>query len=219
LFDPAFALRRRIALTCLAACIGLPASAHEAPRVRVPGSPPGITLPPTAEPLPPPPAWDGVAYRRGVVSAAHPLAAQAGSDVLARGGNAIDAAAAVQFVLNVVEPQFTGIGGGGFLLIHLARQNRTVAIDGRETAPLAATPTQFQLSGVSPADRFNITSTTGLAVGVPGTLAAWDLALRRYGTRPLAEVLSPAIQRQRPHTSATGNRRAVPPGWRCAEGR
>jgi gamma-glutamyltranspeptidase/glutathione hydrolase len=188
------------ALTALTACIGFPATAQEArghaPGVplRTPGTPPGVTLPPSTEPVPAAPAWDGVAYRRGVVSASHPLAAQAGAEVLERGGNAVDAAAAVQFVLNVVEPQFTGIGGGGFLMIHLAHQNRTVAIDGRETAPAAATPTQFQLSGVAPADRFNIASTTGLAVGVPGALAAWDLALRRFGTRSMGDVMAPAIR-------------------------
>jgi gamma-glutamyltranspeptidase / glutathione hydrolase len=176
------------------ACVVLPAAAHEERAARTPGTPPGIVLPPTSEQVPPLPAWDGVAYRRGVVTAAHPLAAQAGADVLARGGNAVDAAAAVQFVLNVVEPQFTGIGGGGFLMIHLARHNRTVAIDGRETAPMAATPAQFQFSGLAPADRFAITSTTGLSVGVPGALAAWDLALRRFGTRRLADVMAPAIE-------------------------
>jgi gamma-glutamyltranspeptidase / glutathione hydrolase len=194
LIDSRLTTQQRWAAACMAALLVLPAVAQEERSVRTPGAPPGIVLPPTTEQVPPPPAWDGVAYRRGVVAAAHPLAAQAGADVLARGGNAVDAAAAVQFVLNVVEPQFTGIGGGGFVLIHLARHNRTVAIDGRETAPLAATPAQFQLSGVTPAERFAITSTTGLSVGVPGALAAWDLALRRFGTRRLADVMAPAIQ-------------------------
>jgi gamma-glutamyltranspeptidase / glutathione hydrolase len=88
-------------------------------------------LPPTLEVVQPTPPWDDQAYKGGVVSVPHPLAAQAGADVLARGGNAIDAAAAIQFVLNVVEPQFSGIGGGGFMLIHLAEKEKTFAIDGR----------------------------------------------------------------------------------------
>jgi gamma-glutamyltranspeptidase / glutathione hydrolase len=162
--------------------------------VRTPGTPPGIVLPPTSETVPPPPAWDGVAFKRGVVSVSHPLAAAAGAEMLAKGGNAIDAAAAIQFVLNVVEPQFSGIGGGGFMMIHLAKQRRTFAVDGRETAPAAATPTQFVLSGVTPATRFTVASTSGLAVGVPGTLAAVDHALRQWGTMRLRETLQPAIR-------------------------
>jgi len=158
------------------------------------GLPPGITLPPTTDVVPPPPAWDGVAFKHGVVSVSHPLAAQAGADVLARGGNAIDAAAAIQFMLNVVEPQFSGIGGGGFYMVHLARQNKTFAIDAREKAPAAATPTQFVLTDVPAAQRFVIASTSGLAVGVPGTLAAVDTALRHWGTTRLADALAPAIR-------------------------
>ena len=158
------------------------------------GLPPGLTLPPTTEVVPPAPPWDGQAYKGGVVSVSHPLAAQAGADMLARGGNAIDAAAAIQFVLNVVEPQFSGIGGGGFMMIHLAKKDKTFAIDGREKAPAAATPTQFVLTGVLPAQRFTIASTSGLAVGVPGTLAAVDAALRSWGTISLSESLQPAIR-------------------------
>lgn len=175
----------------LAAAIAVPAFAHD--RLPSIGTPPGIVLPPTSETVPPAPAWDGQAYKGGVVSVSHPLAAQAGADVLARGGNAIDAAAAIQFMLNVVEPQFSGIGGGGFMMVHLARHNRTFAIDAREKAPAAATPTQFVLTDVAPAARFTIASTSGLAVGVPGTLAAVDTALKRWGTIRLAEAIAPAI--------------------------
>ena len=177
-----------LAFAALAATLSPPAPAHEP--IRTPGTPPGIALPasPVAQP------WDGVAYRGGVVSVSHPLAAQAGADVLARGGNAIDAAAAIQFMLNVVEPQFSGIGGGGFMMVHLARHNRTFAIDAREKAPAAATPTQFVLTDVPAAQRFTIASTSGLAVGVPGTLAAVDAALRHFGTIRLSEAIEPAAK-------------------------
>ena len=181
----------RLALALLAA--GATAPGHAGPPQHTPGTPPGIVLPPTSETVPPPPDWDGVAFRHGVVSVSHPLAAQAGADVLRRGGNAVDAAAAIQFMLNVVEPQFSGIGGGGFMMVHLAH-GRTFAIDGREKAPAAATPTQFVLTDVPAAQRFAIASTSGLAVGVPGTLAAVDTALRRWGTIGLAEALAPAIR-------------------------
>jgi gamma-glutamyltranspeptidase / glutathione hydrolase len=172
----------------------LPFTALAREPVKSLGLPPGITLAPTSEAVPPAPPWDGQAYKGGVVSVSHPLAAQAGADVLARGGNAIDAAAAIQFVLNVVEPQFSGIGGGGFMMVHLAKKEKTFAIDGREKAPAAATPTQFVLTGVLPANRFTIASTSGLAVGVPGTLAAVDAALKSWGTISLSESLQPAIR-------------------------
>jgi gamma-glutamyltranspeptidase / glutathione hydrolase len=138
-------------------------------------------------------AHAGTGFRQGVVSVSHPLAAQAGARVLEQGGNAIDAAAAVQFVLNVVEPQFSGIGGGGFMMVHLARHDQTFAIDGRERAPAAASPRMFLFSGVPAANLFGLASTSGISVGVPGTLAVLDTALKRYGTISLAQALQPAI--------------------------
>jgi gamma-glutamyltranspeptidase / glutathione hydrolase len=182
------------ALAITIATIAATPTAWAKPPFKTPGTPPGITLPPTTEAVPPPPAWEGVAFKGGVVSVSHPLAAKAGADVLANGGNAIDAAAAIQFVLNVVEPQFSGIGGGGFMMVHLAKHRETFAIDGREKAPAAATPTQFVLTGVAPAQRFTIASTTGLAVGVPGTVAVIDTALQRWGTTTLSSALQPAIK-------------------------
>jgi gamma-glutamyltranspeptidase / glutathione hydrolase len=182
-----------LGLSAVALAALLSVSAHAREPVRSLGLPPGVTLPTTTETVPPAPPWDGQAFKGGVVSVSHPLAAKAGADVLARGGNAVDAAAAIQFVLNVVEPQFSGIGGGGFMMIHLAHRNKTFAIDGREKAPAAATPTQFVLSGVTPAQRFTLASTSGLAVGVPGTLAAVDAALRNWGTIKLSEAVQPAI--------------------------
>lgn len=136
----------------------------------------------------------GRAGRLGVVSVSHPLAAEAGALMLERGGNAIDAAAAIQFALNVVEPQFSGIGGGGFMMVHLARSGRTFMVDGREKAPAAATPEMFQLTGVPAASLFTVASTSGISVGVPGTLMAVDTAVKRWGRLSLAETLKPAIR-------------------------
>jgi gamma-glutamyltranspeptidase/glutathione hydrolase len=139
-----------------------------------------------------PPSWAGKAAHQGVVSVSHPLAAEAGARALERGGNAIDAAAAIHLVLNVVEPQFSGIGGGGFMKIHLASSGETFVIDSRERAPAAATPDMFAPGGV--ALSFFAASTSGLSVGVPGTLMGVDTALRRWGTQSLAEALAPAIE-------------------------
>ncbi|MGE5320707.1 MAG: gamma-glutamyltransferase [Hyphomicrobiaceae bacterium] len=128
----------------------------------------------------------------GVVAVSQPAAAAAGARILARGGNAIDAAAAVQFALNVVEPQSSGIGGGGFMLVHLARTGETFLVDSRERAPAAATPDMFAPDGLPMT--FALASTSGLAVGVPGTLLGVDTALRRWGTLKLADTLAPAIE-------------------------
>jgi gamma-glutamyltranspeptidase/glutathione hydrolase len=126
--------------------------------------------------------------RGGVVTTTEPAAAQVGADVLRQGGNAIDAAAAVQFALNVVEPQSSGIGGGGFMMIHLAKHDETFVIDCRETAPAAATPDMFASQ-----PSFSVRSTSGYAVGVPGTLLCATTALDNWGTRSLSQVLQPAI--------------------------
>lgn len=155
-----------------------------------PGVPPGTALPGKAQPPAQagPPSWTGKAFRQGVVSVSHPLAAEAGARVLENGGNAVDAAAAIQFALNVVEPQFSGIGGGGFLMIHLAGTNETFIVESREMAPAAATPDMFQ--GIS----FTLASTSGFSVGVPGTLLGVAAAIERWGTISLAAALQPAIR-------------------------
>jgi gamma-glutamyltranspeptidase/glutathione hydrolase len=145
---------------------------------------PALSLPETAHGTPP--SWAGKAFRKGVVTVNNPLAAEAGAQALEKGGNAIDAIAAIQFVMNVVEPEYSGIGGGGFMVIHLAKTNETFMLDCREKAPAAATANQFQ----APA---NATTTNGLAVGVPGTLMCVDTALKNWGTTTLAEALQPAI--------------------------
>lgn len=154
------------------------------------GVPPGTNLPPTAN-APEgagPPSWTGKAFRQGVVTTSEPLAAEIGAQVLEAGGNAIDAAAAVQFALNVIEPQSSGIGGGGFMMIHLAETGETFVVESREKAPASATPDMF--AGVS----FGIRSTSGYAVGVPGTLLGVATALENWGTISLEEAVTPAIE-------------------------
>jgi gamma-glutamyltranspeptidase/glutathione hydrolase len=129
---------------------------------------------------------------RGVISASHPLAAEAGASILRSGGNAVDAAAAVQFALNVVEPLASGLGGGAFSLIRLANGETTI-VDSRERAPASARPDQFLGPDGQPLpveDRY----ATAPSVGVPGTLLGQAVALQRWGTLGLAAVLKPAIE-------------------------
>ena len=133
-----------------------------------------------------PPQASGPAYKKGVVAVANPYAAEAGARILERGGNAIDAAVAIAYALNVVEPQSAGIGGGGFMLIHLSKGSRTFVIDTREKAPAGATPDMFV--GVPNA------SLQGVAVGVPGMVRGTAHAVRKYGKLDLDDVLQPAIK-------------------------
>ncbi len=178
-----------IVLVCIALSIGFTTSWAGRPQ-ETPGVPPGIQLPPTAKPPPNagPPSWAGKAFRQGVVAVSTPLAAEVGAKILEKGGNAIDAAAGIQFALNVVEPQFSGIGGGGFMMIYLAKTNETFIVESREKAPLAATADMFV--GLN----FTEASTSGLSVGVPGTLLGVDTALKNWGTISLAEAIAPSIQ-------------------------
>src|SRR3954462_11200527 len=112
--------------------------------------------------------------------------------VLRRGGNAIDAAVAAAAVLGVVEPYSSGIGGGGVMGIR-DRKGRVRTIDGREFAPQAFRPDSFIDPATGQPIPFNERVTSGLGVGVPGTLRTWEKALNAYGTRKLAKLLKPAI--------------------------
>jgi len=125
-----------------------------------------------------------------MVVAAHPLAVEAGVSVLKSGGNAVDAAVAAAAALNASEPFASGLGGGGFMVIYLAKEKRTTVINFRERAPAASTPGMFKEKGD---EESRWRTATGLAVAVPGAIAGWELALRKYGTRSLAEVFRPAI--------------------------
>jgi gamma-glutamyltranspeptidase/glutathione hydrolase len=152
-----------------------------------PGVSSSVVLPSQAKGKPP--AWSGRAYRQGVVAVANPYGAEAGAAILEQGGNAIDAAVAIAYALNVVEPQSAGIGGGGFMMIHIAKTGETITIDSREKAPAGATPNMFV--GMP---NFTVQSLSGVAVGVPGMVRGTELALEKYGRLSLAQVLQPAIK-------------------------
>ena len=126
----------------------------------------------------------------GIVATVHPLATDAAVETFKNGGNAIDAAVAAALTLAIVDGHNSGIGGGCFILIRLA-DGRFVAIDGRETAPAGATRDMFVRDGRADPE---LSLTGPLAAGVPGALAAYDYALRRYGKLSLKELLLAAAK-------------------------
>lgn len=130
--------------------------------------------------------------KKWMVTAANPIATQAGADILAAGGNAIDAMVTVQLILGLVEPQSSGIGGGAFLVYWDAKGNRLTTVDGRETAPLAATPTLFQDEQGKPL-KFYDAVVGGRSVGTPGTVKLlWDTH-QQHGKLSWKQVVQPAI--------------------------
>jgi len=127
-----------------------------------------------------------------MVAAANPLAAQAGRDVLARGGNAIDAMVATQWVLGLVEPQSSGLGGGAFLVYYNADDESLTTYDGRETAPMAATPRLFQ-DDQGEKLKFWDAVVGGLSVGTPGTVRLMHETHKKHGSLDWASLAQPAI--------------------------
>lgn len=134
------------------------------------------------------PALFADAPTHGMVASVHPLATQAGVNALKSGGNAIDAAVAVGLTLGVVDTHNSGIGGGCFLLIHLAN-GTNLCIDGREMAPAAATRDMFVRDGKGDTD---LSQCGPLASGVPGEVAAFEFAVKNYGKKSIRELLLPA---------------------------
>jgi gamma-glutamyltranspeptidase / glutathione hydrolase len=134
-----------------------------------------------------------VVAKHGMVVTQEAGASRVGLDILKRGGNAVDAAVAVGFALAVTLPRAGNLGGGGFMLIHHADLNQTIAIDYRETAPAATTKDVF-LDANGEADPFK-SRYSGLAIGVPGTVAGLELAWRKYGSGKFsfADLIAPAI--------------------------
>lgn len=165
-----------------------PASAH--------GGPPPVPLPPKTA--------VATGYG-GAVASVSPYATQIGIDVLADGGNAVDAAVATAAALGVVEPFSSGIGGGGFFVYYDARTHKVTTIDGRETGPAAFTSTVFIDPATGQPLAFNDAVDSGLSVGVPGTLMTWQEALDAWGTRPLSEELQPAARLAERGFTVTGD--------------
>lgn len=129
--------------------------------------------------------------KSGMVVAAHPLAAKAGLEMLKKGGNAVDAAVATAFALNAAEPFASGIGGGGFMVLYIAKDKKVTVINFREKAPSRASPEMFMENGEI---NEHWRTDHGLAVAVPGALAGWDYALEKYGTQNLDEVIAEAVE-------------------------
>ena len=129
---------------------------------------------------------------KSAIASAHPLATKAGFEILAQGGNAFDAAVAVSAALAVVEPTSSGLGGGGFWLLHRAKDGFEVVLDGREKAPLAAHKDMYlDQNGEVIAD---LSKNGALAAGIPGMPAAIVHLAKKYGRLPLAQSLQPAIR-------------------------
>src|SRR6185312_8894192 len=171
-------MKRILQLTVIALLLGASAFAQTIPSSR-----------PLTAPLP----VQTVVARNGMVVAQEARAARIGADILKHGGNAVDAAVAVGFAMAVTYPRAGNLGGGGFMVIHLAKGNQDVAIDYRETAPAAATREMFLNERGNPdpeKSRFS-----ALGIGVPGTVAGLALALKQYGsgTMSLADLMQPAI--------------------------
>jgi gamma-glutamyltranspeptidase/glutathione hydrolase len=134
-----------------------------------------------------------VEAKNGMVAAAHPLASQVGVEILKKGGNAVDAAVATAFALGVVEPNASGLGGGGFILVYNAKTKAVTAIDYREMAPLKATADMYPMTP----DGKVVDKEAEMghkAVAIPGTLAGLSLALKQHGTMSLKEVMAPATR-------------------------
>ncbi|BDQ66606.1 gamma-glutamyltransferase [Shewanella xiamenensis] len=134
------------------------------------------------------PVW----AKHGMVASQETLASRTGVEILKQGGNAVDAAVAVAFSLAVTLPRAGNIGGGGFMLVHLAKENKTIAIDYREMAPSKAKKDIFLDENGDAVTK--LSREHGLAVGVPGTVMGMSLALEKYGTMTMAQVTAPAIK-------------------------
>ncbi|WP_375491001.1 gamma-glutamyltransferase [uncultured Jatrophihabitans sp.] len=131
----------------------------------------------------------------GAVSSADLDASKAGIAVLRHGGNAIDAAVATATTLGVTEPFVAGPGGGGYMVIYLAKQHRVITLDSRETCASGCSPTMFVDPSTGKPLPFEQARRSGLSVGVPGMVATWAKSIRQYGRKSFAQDLQPAVQR------------------------
>jgi gamma-glutamyltranspeptidase / glutathione hydrolase len=164
-------MRRLLLAVVAAALVAAPAAAHQAPA-------------PTKQPT--------AVGAGGGAATVDTQATQAAIEVLRHGGNAVDAAIGAAGVLGVVEPYSCGIGGGGFMTVYSARDGKVHTIDSRETAPAGMDATSEGRSFVG-LPTFEAQRVSGMSVGVPGTVRAWQKALRQWGTWPLSRALAPGI--------------------------
>lgn len=193
-----------VRLRLLSPLLALAVACGSAPAT-TPSSPPAPTTAAPAVPAPAPaaapsnvpafpPEWahrqTAVTAQRGMVATDAALATKVGAEVLAQGGNAVDAAVAVAFALEVVYPVAGNIGGGGFIVAHV--RGETAALDFRETAPAAATADMYLGGDGNPVTERSLTG--HLAAGVPGAVAGLYEAHKKYGTKPWAELVAPAIK-------------------------
>src|SRR5712664_2605469 len=156
-----------------------------------------------------PPAWTlrskPATAQHAMVVSAHPLATQAGVEILKQGGNAIDAAVAVAFALEVVLPDAGNIGGGGFI-VHRSAAGEVLALDYREAAPAGATHDMFVDSAGNPTKQSEVGH---LASGVPGSVAGLYEAWKKYGSLPWATVIAPAIHLAQGHVIDSARSRDI----------
>jgi gamma-glutamyltranspeptidase/glutathione hydrolase len=162
---------------------------------------------------PAPDAIHAVPAEHGLVVAQEKIAARIGADILRQGGNAVDAAVATGFALAVTYPRAGNLGGGGFMVIHLADRNEDIAIDYRETAPAATTREIFLGPDGKPDNAKSRDSALG--IGVPGTVAGLALALEKYGSGQftLAQLLKPSIELARDGFVVTDDTADTLPQW------
>ena len=190
---------RIVAATLLVLSLLTPAGAQEQRR--------GFYTPPAAD------AVHAIAADHGMVVAQEKTAARIGTDILKRGGNAVDAAVATGFAMAVTYPRAGNIGGGGFMVIHSAERHEDIAIDYRETAPAATTPTIFL--GIDGKPDNAKSRDSALGIGIPGTPAGLALALERYGSGKftLAQLIQPAIDLARNGVVITDDSADTLPDW------
>src|SRR3954451_3925560 len=181
--------RTRVSVA-LAAALALTAGAVATPAF---AAPPAGAGPAVVAGRPAPPAPSTSTGYGGAVASVDADASAVGLEVLRNGGNAADAAVATAAALGVTEPYSAGIGGGGYFVYFDAATGEVTTIDGRETAPDATTDTAFINPATGVPYDFNAAVSSGLSVGVPGTLATWEAALERFGTESLKEMLKPSI--------------------------
>jgi gamma-glutamyltranspeptidase/glutathione hydrolase len=164
--------------------------------LRAGGAPPALAADPAPNSAPNPVyglAPGTPAQGHALVAAANPYAAQAGMEVLRRGGTAVDAAVAIQAALGLVEPQSSGVGGGAFLLVYDAKTRKVIAFNGRETAPMAAGPNLWLDAEGKPLP-FRQAVVSGRATGVPGAIAALSLAQHKFGRLAWRELFEGPIE-------------------------